>query len=119
MSRRISGGICVIASIPLVVAVLQFTSVAGQAPADQVGAAAKAGPAPKTPWGEPDLQGIWTNVYETPLQRPARYGRHRTSSGQRPSVWTAGSREEASRTSPAPITPRSSCRTNLRGGAPR
>ena len=74
MSRRISGGICVIASIPLVVAVLQLTPVAGQAPADKVGAAAKAGPAPKTPWGEPDLQGIWTNVYETPLQRPARYG---------------------------------------------
>jgi hypothetical protein len=73
MSRRISGGICVIASIPLVVAVLQLTPVAGQAPADKVGAA-KAGPAPKTPWGEPDLQGIWTNVYETPLQRPARYG---------------------------------------------
>jgi hypothetical protein len=26
-----------------------------------------------TPWGDPDLQGIWTDVYETPLQRPARY----------------------------------------------
>src|SRR5206468_9310481 len=35
--------------------------------------AAKAGPAPKTLWGEPDLQGIWTNEYEIPLQRPARY----------------------------------------------
>src|SRR5262247_3298199 len=27
----------------------------------------------KTPWGEPDLQGIWTDEYQTPLQRPARY----------------------------------------------
>jgi hypothetical protein len=27
----------------------------------------------KTPWGEPDLQGIWTVDTETPLQRPARY----------------------------------------------
>ena len=26
-----------------------------------------------TPWGEPDLQGIWTVEIETPLQRPARY----------------------------------------------
>lgn len=26
-----------------------------------------------TPWGEPDLQGIWTTSSETPLQRPARY----------------------------------------------
>jgi len=26
-----------------------------------------------TPWGEPDLQGIWTSDSETPLQRPAKY----------------------------------------------
>lgn len=26
-----------------------------------------------TPWGEPDLQGIWTLETDTPLQRPARY----------------------------------------------
>jgi hypothetical protein len=30
-------------------------------------------PGATTPWGEPDLQGIWTNAYDTPLQRPARY----------------------------------------------
>jgi hypothetical protein len=33
-------------------------------------------PAPttlKTPWGEPDLQGIWTVETDTPLQRPARF----------------------------------------------
>src|SRR5215510_16511930 len=27
----------------------------------------------KTAWGEPDLQGIWTDEFQTPLQRPARY----------------------------------------------
>ena len=27
----------------------------------------------RTPWGDPNLQGIWTDVYETPLQRPAQY----------------------------------------------
>ena len=27
----------------------------------------------KTSWGEPDLQGIWTDEFETPLQRPAKY----------------------------------------------
>src|SRR2546428_3094356 len=27
----------------------------------------------RTPWGEPDLQGIWTNNFDTPLERPARY----------------------------------------------
>ena len=26
-----------------------------------------------TPWGEPDLQGIWTAEFDTPLQRSAKY----------------------------------------------
>src|SRR5215470_6452339 len=30
-------------------------------------------PAPKTAWGEPDLQGIWTVEYDTPLQRSPRF----------------------------------------------
>src|SRR5579864_3742968 len=38
-----------------------------------VGTEAQAGQAPWTPWGAPDLQGIWTSEFETPLQRPARY----------------------------------------------
>jgi hypothetical protein len=29
---------------------------------------------PKTPWGEPDLQGIWTDETDTPLQRSPRFG---------------------------------------------
>ena len=29
----------------------------------------------RTPWGDPDLQGIWTNEdSRTPRQRPAKYG---------------------------------------------
>jgi hypothetical protein len=28
----------------------------------------------KTAWGEPDLQGIWTNEFDTPLQRSAKFG---------------------------------------------
>jgi hypothetical protein len=43
----------------------------------QAPAASGVTPAPahslKTPWGEPDLQGIWTDETTTPLQRPARY----------------------------------------------
>jgi hypothetical protein len=31
-------------------------------------------PALKTAWGEPDLQGIWTDETDVPLQRSARYG---------------------------------------------
>jgi hypothetical protein len=36
--------------------------------------AVKTGPAPKTPWGEPDLQGIWSRDADVPLQRPTKYG---------------------------------------------
>jgi hypothetical protein len=28
----------------------------------------------RTSWGEPDLQGIWTDEFDTPLERPAQYG---------------------------------------------
>src|SRR5215470_8178801 len=31
------------------------------------------GVAMKTPWGDPDLQGIWTEEFDTPFQRPAKY----------------------------------------------
>src|SRR5580700_8148401 len=27
----------------------------------------------KTSWGEPDLQGIWTDEFDTPFQRPPKY----------------------------------------------
>jgi hypothetical protein len=27
----------------------------------------------RTPWGDPDLQGSWTNATTTPLERPAKY----------------------------------------------
>src|SRR6266849_4526309 len=30
-------------------------------------------PVQKTAWGEPDLQGIWTVEYDTPLQRSPRF----------------------------------------------
>jgi hypothetical protein len=34
---------------------------------------------PRTPWGDPDLQGTYTNKYEqsTPLERPAEFAGRR------------------------------------------
>ena len=34
---------------------------------------------PRTPWGDPDLQGTYTNKYEqsTPLERPAQFAGRR------------------------------------------
>jgi hypothetical protein len=50
-------------SVPIVPAQAQAPAGSATAPA----------PALKTPWGEPDLQGIWTDEFDTPLQRPAKY----------------------------------------------
>ena len=34
----------------------------------------KAGTLPRTPDGQPDLQGYWTSLSFTPMERPAKYG---------------------------------------------
>src|SRR5712691_11842441 len=55
---------------------LAMRAVSGQSPAttsETPTAAVKTGPAPKTPWGEPDLQGIWTRDVDVALERPAKY----------------------------------------------
>jgi hypothetical protein len=47
--------------------------VAAQAPATRVNPTniAQAWKAPRTPFGQPDLQGVWANNNATPLERPA------------------------------------------------
>src|SRR6476620_974665 len=32
------------------------------------------GKVPRTPWGDPDLQGVWDYKTITPLERPANFG---------------------------------------------
>jgi hypothetical protein len=45
-------------------------------PAPKRPAASKAWTPPRTPWGDPDLQGVWNDATSTPLQRPsARAGK--------------------------------------------
>ena len=53
------GALAVVAGVSLVLVV-----VAGRA---------RAGAAIRTPWGEPDLQGIWYAFEQVPLERPAQY----------------------------------------------
>jgi len=57
---------------------VSVTRTAAQAPA--------AAAALKTPWGEPDLQGIWTDESDTPLQRSPKYAAQE--------FFTAAQREE-------------------------
>ena len=46
----------------------------------QPGAASATAPALRTPWGDPDLQGLWNHGTITPLERPDEYaGRDRLS----------------------------------------
>ena len=73
MKRRLPELIGVAAVFIAVTVLLKLapTPVAGQAQTDPGQEAAA--PATPTPWGEPDLQGIWTTRYDTPLQRPARF----------------------------------------------
>ena len=68
MSRRVFELIGVVTVIIAVAVLWKLASVpvAGQTASAQAEAAL-------TPWGEPDLQGIWTNESQIPLQRPARY----------------------------------------------
>ena len=77
MRRRFLEVIGVAAVLIAVIVLLKLAplNVAGQGsrPTATAGSAATTGPVAKTPWGEPDLQGIWTDEYMTPMQRPAQY----------------------------------------------
>ena len=53
------------------VAALALIPVACQAPSSPT--AVDTDTSLRTPWGEPDLQGIWTDTTATPLERPAQF----------------------------------------------
>lgn len=76
MSRRFLAVLGAAAVLVIVVVILTVArpSLGAQTPQGNQAAATKPGPAPTTPWGEPDLQGIWTRDSDEPLQRPAKYG---------------------------------------------
>jgi len=48
------------------IAAVSITRTSAQAPAPSI-------PALKTPWGDPDLQGIWTDETDTPFQRSPKF----------------------------------------------
>jgi hypothetical protein len=68
MPNRFSGSIITVAMAAVASAVISVSVTSTQAQAPTA-----SGQALKTPWGEPDLQGIWTDEFDTPLQRPAKY----------------------------------------------
>ena len=56
MSLRYLAPVGILAGVTLLVSVA-VQPVAAQTP-------------PRTPWGDPNLQGVWTNTTLTPLERP-------------------------------------------------
>lgn len=80
MSRKILALVGAGMGLMLLPAVAQQKPV--QPPAKKAAATkgvAKKWTPPKTPWGEPDLQGIWplNHLIATPFQRPTKYGDRR------------------------------------------
>lgn len=69
MRRRIRGPLAALAA-SIAIAALASTGIAGQA---QSSAKTSAWTPTRTPWGEPDLQGIWTIETVTPLERPTEF----------------------------------------------
>jgi hypothetical protein len=76
MRKRFSGSTIMVAIAAatgsVVISAALTTTASAQAPAAS-GATPAPAPSLKTAWGEPDLQGIWTDETATPLQRPARF----------------------------------------------
>src|ERR1700751_4859445 len=57
--------------VAAVLALMSMSTASGQAPQTAKKAATPAKwTAPKTPWGDPDLQGVWNDATSTPLERP-------------------------------------------------
>ena len=93
MSRRLVEFFGVAAALAVVIGLLNLAAVPGAAPAlggvEVAAASAEAAAASaaeaaageqsgaerglRTAWGEPDLQGIWNDPYQTPLQRPEQF----------------------------------------------
>jgi hypothetical protein len=72
MRDRFSGlttAVAIAAAAGSAVISVSITPTSGQVPQG----ASKPPPALTTPWGEPDLQGIWTDETDTPLQRSPKY----------------------------------------------
>jgi hypothetical protein len=57
---------------------------------------------PRTPWGHPDLQGLWNNSTPTPLERPADVANREFLSDEE---WAARAKEAATRADERPDDP--------------
>src|SRR6266571_4539033 len=73
MRERFSGSMITVAIAGAAVSVVISVSITPASAQAPVASATAPDPALTTPWGEPDLQGIWTDETDTPLQRSPRF----------------------------------------------
>jgi hypothetical protein len=73
MRDRFSASMITIAIATAAASVISAPTIRASAQAPAASGATPAAATLKTPWGDPDLQGIWTDEFDTPLQRPAKY----------------------------------------------
>jgi hypothetical protein len=93
----------------------QVTSGQSQARATAVSSPrAEAGAVARTPWGDPDLQGVWTSATRAPFQRPVEYGNREFLSDEEFAKRDADLAKQARDTEAAP-SPR---RPGQTGGGP-
>src|SRR5260370_35723832 len=71
MHRRLKSTLTAMNHFSVFTMVSAFTTVAGLIGLSAI-SVAKADEV-ITPWGEPDLQGIWTDEFDAPLQRSAKF----------------------------------------------
>jgi hypothetical protein len=71
--RKMFSGSMITVAVAGAVGVVSLSVVGTHAQGPAASGTATAAAALKTPWGKPDLQGIWTDEFDTPLQRPAKY----------------------------------------------
>jgi hypothetical protein len=73
MRERFSGSMITVAIVGAAVSVVVSVSINRASAQAPVGSATAPAAALTTPWGETDLQGIWTDETDTPLQRSPKY----------------------------------------------
>src|SRR5215467_9071402 len=75
MEDRMRRGFSV-AGVLALASIFGVSALPSFAQASKAASASKTWAQPKTPWGDPDLQGTWTSddCIRTPLNRPAQFG---------------------------------------------
>src|SRR5262245_9433598 len=80
--------------------------------------AASSGSSHRTAWGDPDLQGVWTNTTTTPLERPARLAGKAVLTSQEAAEYAKREADSLNRPNPRKAGEQSPEEVPFRHGAP-